>query len=230
MWVLGKIWESMESLPLERSHYMWKSKQDIFHPSNTSFSLHHNILTPDKIPEFCLPPRLCKRSPLPGADTVAPYLHGQNQVPKGSMSSSTMQEAKDEKLKNGDALVAAKATKKPLPFSAEGYGLAGIYESPNTRRKESLFHSKCPAYLFDRSNTTAAPRLAKETHPTKKTLSRFIPQLLCNQLPEKENSKSETSSSSLLSSTYSAKSTPNGCLKSATSCPSLSDSGENRVS
>lgn len=177
MWVLGKIWENMESLPLELSHYMRKSKQDIFHTSHASLSLHHNILTPDKIPEFCLPPRLCKRSPLPGADTVAPYLHGQSQVHKGSMSSSTMKETKDVKLKNGDALVAGKATKKPLPFSAEGYGLAGIYESPNTRRKESLFHSKCPAYLFDRSNTTAAPRLAKETNPTKKTLSGFIPQL-----------------------------------------------------
>lgn len=235
MWILGKIRESMESLPLELSRYMGKSEEDIFLSSKAglSYNLHNNILTPDKIPEFSLPPRLCKRSPLLEADTVAPYLHGQNQIPKSSTSSNTTREAKDVTTKNDDALVAGKATKKPLPFSAEGYGLAGIYESPNTRRKESLFHSKCPAYTFDRSNTTAAPRLAKESNLAKKTLSGFLPHLLRKQLSKTESTESETPSSSPLSSPYSAKSSPyipsgSGRLRGATSCPSLIDSRENR--
>ncbi|XP_040898973.1 C2 calcium-dependent domain-containing protein 4C [Toxotes jaculatrix] len=236
MWVLGKIRESIESIPLELSRYMGKSEEDIFLSSKTSLShnLHNNILTPDKIPEFCLPPRLYKRSPLLEEETTPPNLHIDSQIPKSSTSSNTTQvKAKD--TKNGDAAVAWKATKKPLPFSAEGYGLAGIYESPNTRRKESLFHSKCPVYMLDRRSPTAAPKLAKETTLPKKT-SGFFPLFLCKSLSETGSTESETpssSDSSPLSSPYTAKSTlyiPSGSgrLKGATSCPSLIDSREDR--
>ncbi|XP_041792376.1 C2 calcium-dependent domain-containing protein 4C [Chelmon rostratus] len=238
MWVLGKIRESMESIPLELSRYMGKSEEDIFLSSKASLSLnlHNNILTPDKIPEFCLPPRLCKRSPLQASETTVPNLHGQNKVPKSSTSSNTTHvKAKDVKIKNGDASVSWKATKKPLPFSAEGYGLDGIYESLNTRRKESLFHSKCPVYILDRSAPTEAPRLAKETNLPKKT-SGFLPLFLCKSRSETGSTESETpstSDSSPLRSPYSAKFSsyiPSGCgrLKGAASCPSLIGSGENR--
>ncbi|XP_076586658.1 C2 calcium-dependent domain-containing protein 4C [Chaetodon auriga] len=238
MWVLGKIRESMESIPLELSRYMGKSEEDIRLSSKASLSLnlHNNILTPDTIPEFCLPPRLCKRSPLLASETMIPNLHGQNHVPKSSTSSNnTHVKAKDVKMKNGDASVDWKTTKKPLPFSAEGYGLTGIHESLNTRRKESLFHSKCPNYIFDRSTPTKAPMLAKETNRPKKT-SGFLPLFLCKSLSETESTESETpstSNSSPVSSPYSAKFlpyVPSGCgrLKGAASCPSLIDSRENR--
>ncbi|XP_038558847.1 C2 calcium-dependent domain-containing protein 4C [Micropterus salmoides] len=239
MWVLGKIRESMDSIPLELSRYMGKCEEDIFLSPKASLSnnLHNNILTPDKIPEFCLPPRLCKRSQLLEAEKTAPHLHGQNQIPKSSTSSDTTHvKANDVKTKNGDASVACKAIKKPLPFSAEGYGLTGIYESPNTRRKESLFHSKRPVYMFDRSIATSAPRLAKETKVPKKTLSGILPPFLCKSLSETGSTESETPSSSdtsPLSSPYSAKSSlyipsDSGRLKGSTSCPSLIDSREER--
>uniref|UniRef100_A0A3Q4BDI5 C2 domain-containing protein n=1 Tax=Mola mola TaxID=94237 RepID=A0A3Q4BDI5_MOLML len=233
MWALGKIRESMESLPLELSRHVGKSEEDVFLPSKArlSYNMHNNILTPDKIPEFCLPPRLCKRSPLLEADTVAPDLHGQKQTLKNSTSSNTAREAKDVETKS-DALVAVKAEKKPLPFSADGYDLAGIYESLNTRRKESLFHSKCPVYILDRSNTTAAPRLAKESNLPKKTLSGFLPHSLCQRLSKAESRESETPSSCSPTSPNTAKSpiipSGNGLFKGATSCPSLIGSGENR--
>lgn len=229
----------MESIPLELSRYMGKSEEDIFLSSKASLShhLHNNILTPDKIPEFCLPPRLCKRSPLLDAETAAPYLHGLNRTHKSSTSSNTTRvKAKELKTKNGDAPVAWKATKNPLPYSAEGYGLAGIYERPNTRRKESLFHSKCPVNLFDRHIPTTATRMAKETNLPPKTLSGLLPLFLCKSLSETGSTDSETPSStnsSPLSSPYSAKSSlyiPSGSghLKGATSCPSLIDSREDR--
>ncbi|KAM9359959.1 C2 calcium-dependent domain-containing protein 4C [Symphorus nematophorus] len=229
MWVFGKIRESMESIPLELSRYMGKSEEDVC----LSHNLHNNVLTPDKIPEFCLPPRLCKRSPLLEAERMAPNLNSHNQVTKSSTSTNTTH-VKANDGENGDASVAWKATKKPLPFSAEGYGLAGIYESPNTRRKESLFHSKCPVYLFDRSAPTAAPRLAKQPNVPKKTLSGFLPLFLSKSLSETGSTESETPSSgdsSPLSSPCSAKSSlylPSGRLKGATSCPSLTDSREVR--
>ncbi|XP_069555452.1 C2 calcium-dependent domain-containing protein 4C [Brachyistius frenatus] len=235
MWVLGKIRESVESIPLELSRYMGHSEEDLFSPSKTclSLNLHDNILTPDKIPEFCLPPRLCKRSPLPEAEKTPPYLHGLSQKPKSSTCANTAHvNTKDVKTKNADALVALKATKKPLPFSAEGYGMAGIYESPNTRRKESLFHSKLPVYMFDRGIPTAAHRLVNEASLPKKTLSRFLPMFSRKILSEKGSTESEiysSSDSSPLSSPYSAKSflsipSSSGRLKGAVSCPSLIDS------
>ena len=233
MWVFGKIRESVENIPLELSRYIGKSEEDI----SVSHNLHNNILTPDKIPEFCLPPRLCRRSPLPETETAEPHPHSQNQVADSSLISNTSHvKLKDVGMKNSDASMAQKAAQKPLPFSAEGYGLAGIYESPNTRRKESLFHSKCPVYMFDRNNHTAAPRLAKETNPPQKTLYGFLPLFLSKSLSETGSTETEiasSSDSSPLSSPESAKSSPyipSGTrrLKGATSCPSLTDSRERR--
>lgn len=239
MWVFGKIRESMESIPLELSRYVGKSEEDI----SVSHNLHNNILTPDKIPEFCLPPRLCRRSLLLETETAEPHPHSQNQVADSSLISNTthvklkdVKDVKDVGMKNSDASMVLKAAQKPLPFSAEGYGLLGIYESPNTRRKESLFHSKCPVYMFDRNNRTAAPRLAKETNPPQKTSYRFLPLFLSKSLSETGSTETETASSSdssPLSSPDSAKSSPyipSGTrrLKGATSCPSLIDSRESR--
>lgn len=192
MWVFEKIRESMESIPLELSRYMGTSEEDIFFSSKASLShnLHNNILTPDKIPEFCLPPRLCKRS--------------------STLSHSSYVKTEDLRKKNIDESMAWRNIKKPLPFSAEGYGLTGIFESPNTRRKESLFHSKRPVYLFDRSRPTAPPRMAKVTNLPKKTLLGFLPLFSSKSL-------SETGS------------TGSGHLKGAKFCPSLITSKETRV-
>lgn len=229
MWVLGKIRESMESIPIELNRHMGKNEANISPASKTIVpqNLHSNIITPGNIPEFCLPPRLCKRSPLPGAEKIPAYLHIQPQIQKKGTSSDTAK----VKTKKDNASEPWKATKKPLPFTAEGYGLAGIYESPNTRRKESLFHSKSSVYLFERSVHSAAPSLAKETNPSKKTLSGFLPLFSCKSLSEAGSTESETpssSESSPLCSPYSAKSsncipTRNSCLKETLSCPSLTD-------
>ncbi|KAK5932465.1 hypothetical protein CgunFtcFv8_004167 [Champsocephalus gunnari] len=191
MWVFEKIRESMESIPLELSRYMGTSEEDIFLSSKASLShnLHNNILTPDKIPEFCLPPRLCKRS--------------------STLSHSSYVKTEDLRKRNIDASMAWRNIKKPLPFSAEGYGLTGIFESPNTRRKESLFHSKRPVYLFDRSRPTAPPRMAKVTNLPKKTLLGFLPLFSSKSL-------SETGS------------TGSGNFKGAKFCPSLIASRETR--
>lgn len=238
MWILGKIRERMESIPLELNRYVGNSEEDVFFLSKASLSqnLHSNIITPDNIPKFCLPPRLCKRSPPPEAQ---PDLSSQNHTTKSSTAlKATQTKVKELKPEKDDAPESWKASKKPLPFSAEGYGLAGIYESPNTRRKESLFHSKAPVYVFERSIPTMPPRRAKEANQTKKTFSGFLLLFSCKSLSETGNKEGETTTSSDSSpfcSSYSIK--PFNCgptrserLKETKSCPSLFNSSSLKVS
>lgn len=220
MWILGKIRESVEGFPLELSRYMGMSGEETFLCSKASLSykLPSNILTPDKIPEFCLPPRLCKRSPPLEAHVVAPSPDGLQQVQSGAPTTAATQE------KNVKILTAGEAVKKPLPFSAESFGLAGMYESPNTRRKESLFLSKRPAYILDRSKTGAALGLV-EHEPNKKS---FVPHTLYRQLLKTEGRECMPTSSSSLSSqsgvrSHSSNPSHRGRLRGATSCPSLID-------
>lgn len=203
MWVLEKIKKRVDNLPLELSRYVGRNTGDIFHSSDTGLRsrLHSNVLTPDKIPEFCLPPRLCRRSLL-RADMMASQLQDQNHSSRSCASSNITLKAPE--MKNADAVMARKAAKKPLPFSAEAYGLAGMSESANTRRKESLFLSKCPVYVFDRSNASAASRQSWEPNLDKKTSS-----------PSAQYAKSFPSSSS-----------GKGFLRGASSCPSLIDNRE----
>lgn len=221
MWVFGKIRESVEGFPLELSRYMGKSSKEMFLCSkgSLSYKLPSNILTPDKIPEFCLPPRLCKRSlPL--------------EVHMGVLSPDGLQQAQSSASptaatleKNIKIVVVDKAVKKPLPFSAESFGLAGMFESPNTRRKESLFLSKRPAYILDRSKTGAPLRLDKH-EPNKKT---FVPHMLCKQMLKTEARECMTTSSLSLSSQSGVRCNPSnpahrGHLRGAMSCPLLIDS------
>ncbi|XP_074789824.1 LOW QUALITY PROTEIN: C2 calcium-dependent domain-containing protein 4C [Myripristis murdjan] len=236
MWLLGKIKESMESIPLELTRYVGKSEEDLCLSSKTSLShtLHNNILTPDKIPEFFLPPRLCKRSSPLAPERAPPYLP--SQIHKSpTAADSTHATTKDV----SKSQVVRRAKKKPLPFSAEGYGLVGMYESPNTRRKESLFHAKRPAYLLDRTVPRAAPKFANERDlpKTTTTLSGFLPLFPCKSLSEAGSTESETpssSDSSPLGSPYTSNSSlsillKRGRLKGTTSCPSLINIREERV-
>uniref|UniRef100_A0A3B5KVG7 C2 domain-containing protein n=1 Tax=Xiphophorus couchianus TaxID=32473 RepID=A0A3B5KVG7_9TELE len=161
---------------------------------NLSQKLHTNIITPDNIPEFCLPPRLFKRQPM--LETEMPQLQQDSHQQTRKSRPSFQAKMKDMKEKSEDPLVPQKAPRKPLPFSAECYGLAGIYESPNTRRKESLFHSKRPVYVFERRISATKPTASVEAEtPSSAKSLRSVP------------SRSR-------------------CLKETVSCPSLIDSME----
>ncbi|XP_075995112.1 C2 calcium-dependent domain-containing protein 4C [Genypterus blacodes] len=218
MWFLGKIWESMESIPSELKRYVGKSEEDLCLSPKTAHCLHNNILTPDNIPEFCLPPRLCKRSPLLSAGTNPPDPHRQKEMHQIRRSPTPSDDStiKTTRVKKKEEGSERSGQTKHLSLSAECYGLAGMYESPNTRRKESLLLSKRPAYILDRRSPTAAsPRLADKTSlpKTTSTLFGFLPTFSCQSLSE---SVSLSSSSSLLSPTSDSRR-----LTGATSCPSL---------
>lgn len=126
MWVLEKL---KETLPFDLGQFLEKNEEEL-RPSR----LQCNIITPDKIPEFSLPPRLCK--------TIQTSF--QNQIQDRNVTKTNLDPSVSK-----------------TPLSAESYGLTGNYERPNTRRKESLFHAKRPVYSFDRG--TAAPRTIPKT-------------------------------------------------------------------
>ncbi|KAF7200387.1 C2 calcium-dependent domain-containing protein 4C [Nothobranchius furzeri] len=186
MWVFGKIRERVENIPQELNRYMRKGEEDLPFSSKTGSSqnLHSNIITPDNIPEFCLPPRLCRRSPLPEVEKGQLFLDHQKQYSSATQTSPSQ-----------------KASKKPLPFSAEDYGLVGLYERPNTRRKESLLLSKSSGYVFELFS--------------------------CKHRPGAGSSERETPSSDDDSPFGSCYKSPNivpsrrGCLKQTKSCPLL---------
>ncbi|CAL8346254.1 unnamed protein product [Lota lota] len=210
MWLMDKIRDRVESLPQELAHFVGKAEGDACLPPKTTLSnnLNNNILTPDKIPEFCLPPKLFRRKSL----AWNPEGPSEFCFPSGALlqKNKASQDTIHDKESFTDACLGGTATAKtkrmkPPPFSAEGYGLAGVYESPNTRRKESLFHGKCPGYVFDRSQRCAAQAGNRTQQVQKKTLSLpgLLPLFLGKRLSETGSTESETSS-------FSSDSTPIG--------------------
>ncbi|XP_036590496.1 C2 calcium-dependent domain-containing protein 4A-like [Trichosurus vulpecula] len=89
-----------------------------------------NVLTPDSIPEFCIPPRLLPNpSPAPTRDPwqeeeLRPALVGAREDPD---------------LTDWDPRSQAALSLLHLPRRPTSYGFCALLESPNTRRKESLF-------------------------------------------------------------------------------------------
>uniref|UniRef100_A0A4W5LEX0 C2 domain-containing protein n=1 Tax=Hucho hucho TaxID=62062 RepID=A0A4W5LEX0_9TELE len=196
MWFLGKIRESMENIPLELGRYVGKSEEeDLSAKASLSNKLHSNILTPDKIPEFCLPPRLCRSRVASEPLTVSQGLTSRD---CGAVAFSVTPQVKQvEEMKLTKVSGVAWRGKKPLPFSAEGYGLAGMYESPNTRRKESLFHSKSTGYILDRTLPRPTTRVAIERNQCKAPpiQSGLELGLSCKSLSESGSTESDTPSS-----------------------------------
>nr|XP_046200918.1 C2 calcium-dependent domain-containing protein 4C [Oncorhynchus gorbuscha] len=195
MWFLGKIRENMENIPLELGHYVGKSEKDLSAKASLSNKLHSNILTPDKIPEFCLPPRLCR-----SLAAAEPHTVGQRLTSRdcGAVDFSVNPQVKQiEEMKLTKVSGVAWRGKKPLPFSAEGYGLAGMYESPNTRRKESLFHSKSTGYTLDRTLPRPTTRVAIERNQCKAPPIQLGLELglSCKSLSESGSTESDTPSS-----------------------------------
>ncbi|KAJ3603607.1 hypothetical protein NHX12_028352 [Muraenolepis orangiensis] len=204
MWLLDKIRDSMECLPQEMAHFVGMAEGPACLPPKTTLSttLSNNILTPDKIPEFCLPPKLFRRkSPARTPEGPPEYCFQSGARIQKNQASPDTKHVGDgvmEACPGGGTSTANTKRKKPLPFSAEGYGLAGVHESPNTRRKESLFHGKCPAYVFDRSHQSAV-QVAKRTqqgHSKNVSLRGLFPVFLVKSLSETGSTESETSSSS----------------------------------
>ncbi|XP_058397718.1 C2 calcium-dependent domain-containing protein 4A-like [Diceros bicornis minor] len=83
-----------------------------------------NVLTPDRIPEFCIPPRL---APCPALAALRDSWGEEAETNEGAGRT------------DWDPRSQAALSLQHLPRARTAYGFCALLESPHTRRKESLF-------------------------------------------------------------------------------------------
>uniref|UniRef100_A0A8C6HWV8 C2 calcium-dependent domain containing 4B n=1 Tax=Mus spicilegus TaxID=10103 RepID=A0A8C6HWV8_MUSSI len=137
--------------------------------SSTPEPAFSNVLTPGRIPEFCIPPRLqvpgALESPLPAAAlpwrcAAEPDLWPR--IPDDREDSDEDCAGRTD----WDPRSQAALSLPHLPRARTAYGFCALLESPHTRRKESLFlgHPGTPRLgLSHRAHTYACPRRASDS-------------------------------------------------------------------
>uniref|UniRef100_H3C431 C2 calcium dependent domain containing 4A n=1 Tax=Tetraodon nigroviridis TaxID=99883 RepID=H3C431_TETNG len=151
-------------------------------------SLCPNVITPDNIPEFCIPPtipslhemkasraetaRLPRLPPCEKAgpevesarhDTISPHI-----IQVESVDESPCDGCSDEETTNADPQSQAALSLPHLAKAQTCYGFCTLLESPHTRRKESLFHSDpgSSPLLLPRSRSSLCTKLSPSTSPS----------------------------------------------------------------
>uniref|UniRef100_A0A8C5M2K3 C2 domain-containing protein n=1 Tax=Leptobrachium leishanense TaxID=445787 RepID=A0A8C5M2K3_9ANUR len=128
-----------------------------------------NVLTPDRIPEFCIPPRFSSSQrgmKLKTLHRSVPDLRGASfdtslaTFPERHyIQVESAEDLPEEESTNADPQAQAALSLPHLPKAQTSYGFCTLLESPNTRRKESLFHNDPSTFPIllprSRSNTTS---------------------------------------------------------------------------
>ncbi|XP_018408265.1 PREDICTED: C2 calcium-dependent domain-containing protein 4C-like [Nanorana parkeri] len=141
-----------------------------------------NVLTPERIPEFCIPPRHQSQKEL----KISPHYLS---IPDLSSSVyeaikicsfdthiiqvDSVEESLEEDNTNADPQSQAALSLPHLLKTQTCYGFCTLLESPNTRRKESLFHNDPgnPPILLprSRSNTISCRETTSQNNLTTKS-------------------------------------------------------------
>lgn len=114
-----------------------------------------NVLTPDKIPEFCIPPRLTNPAGGPDVSRHQRTPGDCNLCPPGradrspsrflphiiQVESAEETPVQEEENTNSDPQSQAALSLPHFPKTQTSYGFCTLLESPHIRRKESIFHS-----------------------------------------------------------------------------------------
>ncbi|KAM4748950.1 C2 calcium-dependent domain-containing protein 4C-like [Rhinophrynus dorsalis] len=134
-----------------------------------SIHLHptcQNVLTPDRIPEFCIPPRHQAQKLLRARfhqESFPDLCSSAFEAGLARLSEvhiiqvDSVEESPEEESTNSDPRSQAALSLPHLLKAQTSYGFCTLLESPNTRRKESLFHNDLADFPFllsrSRSNT-----------------------------------------------------------------------------
>ncbi|XP_030588179.1 C2 calcium-dependent domain-containing protein 4A [Archocentrus centrarchus] len=151
-------------------------------------SLCPNIITPDNIPEFCIPPtilslqemkskehsrtaRIVKGPPGggPSPETEMAFHESLNPhiIQVESVDEGPCDGCSDEESTNADPQSQAALSLPHLAKAQTSYGFCTLLESPHTRRKESIFHSDpgSSPLLLPRSRSSMCSKLTPSTSP-----------------------------------------------------------------
>ncbi|XP_010074566.1 PREDICTED: C2 calcium-dependent domain-containing protein 4C [Pterocles gutturalis] len=154
MWFLEKIRASHENGNLPSSSFLGLSPgPNLPEKAQLGATAFPNVLTPDRIPEFCIPPRLTSSGHI--KDTGSHQDHSLEDADLNSSDYSTSSSlphliqvesaeeipALEEESTNSDPQSQAALSLPHFPRAPTSYGFCTLLESPHTRRKESIFHS-----------------------------------------------------------------------------------------
>uniref|UniRef100_A0A8C4VE04 C2 domain-containing protein n=1 Tax=Falco tinnunculus TaxID=100819 RepID=A0A8C4VE04_FALTI len=120
-----------------------------------------NVLTPDRIPKFCIPPRLTGSASHQERSSEDVNLNVPSYCPSSSSPHVIQVESAEEipvleeESTNSDPRSQAALSLPHFPRAPTSYGFCTLLESPHTRRKESIFHGdprgSLPSLMLSRS-------------------------------------------------------------------------------
>ncbi|NXI49741.1 C2C4C protein, partial [Chloroceryle aenea] len=155
MWLLEKIRASHENgKPRSSSLLRLIPGQNLSEKARLGTDGFPNVLTPDRIPEFCIPPRMTSSDPAKGGYCHRDHssedadLNSLDYRPSSSLPHLIQVEsaeeipALEEESTNSDPQSQAALSLPHFPRAPTSYGFCTLLESPHTRRKESIFHGE----------------------------------------------------------------------------------------
>ncbi|KFP31150.1 C2 calcium-dependent domain-containing protein 4C, partial [Colius striatus] len=153
MWFLEKIRASHESGHLPSTSFLGLPPgQNLPEKARLGAAVFPNVLTPDRIPEFCIPPRLTSSGSVKGTGSLQDRssedadINSRDYSPSSSLPHLIQVEsaeeipALEEESTNSDPQSQAALSLPHFPRASTSYGFCTLLESPHTRRKESIFH------------------------------------------------------------------------------------------
>ncbi|XP_062439859.1 C2 calcium-dependent domain-containing protein 4C-like [Rhea pennata] len=168
MWFLEKIRASHENGNFSSSSFLGLPPgQNLPEKARLGAAAFPNVLTPDRIPEFCIPPRLSSSAAIKGPGSHQDHILEDADLDSSDCSSSpslphliqveSAEEipALEEASTNSDPQSQAALSLPHFPRASTSYGFCTLLESPHTRRKESIFHGDAygalPSLMLPRS-------------------------------------------------------------------------------
>ncbi|KAM4554212.1 C2 calcium-dependent domain-containing protein 4A [Fundulus diaphanus] len=195
MWVVEKIRTSVErsNLPMPSAELSFKITDIMLgEKSDKSKRISHcpNIITPDNIPEFCIPPTIfslqemksseqkgtaraikappCERAKPEAEVTFYEGPLNPHIIQVESVDESPCDGCSDEETTNADPQSQAALSLPHLAKAQTSYGFCTLLESPHTRRKESIFHSDpgSSPLLLPRSRSGTCSKFSHSAPPS----------------------------------------------------------------
>ncbi|NXL92346.1 C2C4C protein, partial [Alectura lathami] len=182
MWFLEKFRASHESGNLPCASFLGLPPgPNLLEKARLGAAAFPNVLTPDRIPEFCIPPRLTTSAPAPGpgshqhhglkdADLNFSDCSSRSSLPHLiQVESAEELPALEEEGTNSDPQSQAALSLPHFPRAPTSYGFCTLLESPHTRRKESIFHGgtcgTLPSLMLPRSRANTFSGKGNASNP-----------------------------------------------------------------